>query len=120
MKVYLDENLTPRIAELLRRRGIDAVSAYEVGNNQLSDAAQLAYAAQHGRCLVTMNIRHFVPLAQNAIQRQAPHAGILLCPSILRGSEISAIAAAIARVARRFPRGLGEYDVLYLEASRTP
>lgn len=114
MKVYLDEDLSPRLAERLRRRGVDAVSAFEVGNVQLSDREQLAYATQEGRCLVTRNARHFVLLGRDAIRRQEPHAGILLCPPSLRGSEIRALADAILRVAKQFPKGLGGYDVLYL------
>ncbi len=114
MKFYLDEDLSPQIAERLRKRGINAVSAFEVGNVQLSDREQLAYAAQGGRCLVTRNVRHFILLAQEAIRRQQPHAGIILCPPSIRGFETGAIVAALTRLAKRFPRGLGDYDVLYL------
>ena len=41
MKVYLDENLSPVIAELLRQHSLDAASAQDVGNAQLDDRAQL-------------------------------------------------------------------------------
>jgi predicted nuclease of predicted toxin-antitoxin system len=114
VKFYLDEDLSPRIAEDLRKRGIDALSAHDVGNVQLSDREQLAHAAREGRCLVTRNARHFVVLSQEAIARQEPHAGIILCSSSLQGFEIRAIADALARVAKRFPKGLGGYDVPYL------
>ena len=114
MKFYLDEDLSPRIAENLRKRGVDALSAHDMGNIQLSDREQLAFVAREGRCLVTRNARHFVVLSQEAIARQEPHAGILLCSPSLRGSEVRAIADALARVAKRFPKGLGGYDVLYL------
>jgi predicted nuclease of predicted toxin-antitoxin system len=114
VKFYLDEDLSPRIAEWLRKRGIDAVSVFEVGNVQISDREQLAYAAREGRCLVTRNVRHFVVLSQEAVRRQEPHAGIILCPASIRGFEIRAIAAALIRVVKRFPEGLGGYDVLYL------
>lgn len=114
MKFYLDEDLSPRIAERLRKRGIDAVSAFEAGNVQLSDREQLAYAAQEGRCLVTRNVRHFILLAQEAIRRQEPHAGIILCSPNIRGFETGTIVHAVTRLAKQFPRGLGEYDVLYL------
>jgi len=114
MKFYLDEDLSPQIAERLRKRGIDAVSAFEAGNVQLSDREQLAHAAQGGRCLVTRNVRHFILLAQEAIRRQQPHAGIILCSPSIRGFETGAIVHALTRLAKQFPRGLGEYDVLYL------
>jgi len=112
LKLYLGEDLSPRVARLLRRRGVDAVSAHEVGNLQLSDWEQLAYAAREGRCLVTRNARHFILLAQEAVRRQEPHAGLVLCPLRFRGSEVQALVAALVRVVKRYPEGLGEYDVL--------
>ena len=114
MKFYLDEDVSPKIAERLRKKGIDAVSAIEAGNIQLSDREQLACAARNGRCLVTRNVRHFIVLAQEAIRRHEPHAGIILCPPSMRGFEVKSIADALTRVAKRFPGGLGEFDVLYL------
>jgi len=119
MKLYLDEDLSPHIAERLRKRGIDAVSAFEVENVQLSDREQLAYAAEAGRCLVTRNVRHFVVLAREAVRREQPHAGIILCPSSIRGIEIRIIVDALTRLAKRFPASLDEYDVLYLTPSGT-
>jgi predicted nuclease of predicted toxin-antitoxin system len=110
----LDEDLSPRIAESLRKRGIDALSAHDVGNVQVSDREQLAYAAREGRCLVTRNARHVVVLSQEAIARQEPHAGILLCSPSRRGFEIRTIVDALARVAKQFLKGLGPYDVLYI------
>lgn len=118
MKFYLDEDLSPQIAERLRKRGIHAVSAFEAENIQLSDREQLAYAAQAGRCLVTRNVRHFILLAQEAIRLQQPHAGIILSPPSIRGFEIRALIDALTRLAKQFPQGLGEYDVLYLSSQR--
>lgn len=114
MKFYLDEDISPKIAERLRKKGIDAVSAIEIGNLQLSDREQLACAAREGRSLVTRNVRHFIILAQEAIRRQEPHAGIVLCPQSMQGFEVKGTTDALARVAKRFPEGLGEFDVVYL------
>jgi hypothetical protein len=114
MKFYLNEDLAPQIGARLRTKGIDAVSALEVGNTQLSDRDQLRYAAREGRCLVTRNVRHFVILAHDAIRRQERHAGIVLCPPSIRGFEVAKIAEALTRLARQFPKGLGEFDILYL------
>ncbi len=80
MKFYLDANLSRRIAERLRQRGHDAVSAQEVGHLELSDPEQLAYATAEGRALVTKDVGHFIKLSRDAIASQKPHAGIILCP----------------------------------------
>lgn len=114
MKFYLDEDLTPKIAEALRKKGIDAVSAHETGNIHLSDPEQLAYAGREGRCLVTRNARHFVLLAREAIQHQAPHAGILVLSPRFTGAEIRTLVDRLFRVAKRYPKGLGPYDIFYL------
>lgn len=114
MKFYLDEDLSPRIAEALRRHRLDAVSAHEAGNHGIADREQLAFARGQQRCLVTRNGRHFVELAREAIQRQQPHAGIVICPSRVRGDEVGRIAVALTRLAERYPEGLGDYDVVFL------
>ena len=115
MKFYLDANLSPKIAELLRRRGFDAVSAFEVKKAQSSDQEQLDSAAREGRCLVTKDARHFILLSQQAVRRHVPHAGMILCPPSMRGDEFGAIADALIQVADRYPAGLGGYDVIYLD-----
>lgn len=114
MKFYLDADLSPRIAELLRRQGFDAVSAHEVGKPRIPDKEQLAFAAQQDRCLVTRNSRDFLDLSREAVSGKVPHAGIILCPPSIRGSEYRAIADALTRVASLYPGGLGGYDLLYL------
>lgn len=114
MKLYLDEDLSPRIAERLRTQGIDAISAIEVGNIQLSDREQLAFATREGRSLVTRNARHFIVLGRDSIQRQDPHAGIIICPPSIRGSEVTEIVSRLVRLAKRFPKGLEPYDLIYL------
>jgi predicted nuclease of predicted toxin-antitoxin system len=114
MKLYLDEDLSPQIARRLREAGVDAVSAIEAGNVQLSDREQLQYAAAEGRVLVSRNVRHFIVLAKDAIARQEPHSGIVLCSSRWRGFEIVRIVTALRRVVQQHPAGLGPFDVLYL------
>ena len=114
MKFYLDANLSRRIAERLRQKGWDAVGAQEVGNLEISDAAQLAYATAEGRALITKDIGHFIKLSRDAVASQKPHAGIILCPRSLTGTEIDTIAERLTAIGERFPGGLGGFDVLYL------
>ena len=115
MRFYLDENLAPAIAVGLRKRGIDAVSAHEVGNIGLGDTDQLAFAArQRRRCLVSKNARDFGRLGHAAVDQGHPHAGIVLCPPRMGGGNVGVIIGALMAIAGRYPAGLGEYDVLYL------
>lgn len=113
MKLYLDENLSPRIAEHLRARGLDAVSAHEAGNTQLTDVAQLRYATGQSRAIVTCDAADFVVLATEMIAANADHAGIMLVSSGFRTDDFTAIADSIEQAARRYPDGLPGI-VLYL------
>ena len=106
MKVYLDEDLSPAIAELLRQSGIDAVTAHEAGNVQLDDRAQLAYAARDGRAIVTANVVDFIELAHDAVATNTEHAGIILVPPSFRGDEFQEIADAIFETLTPYRDGL--------------
>lgn len=106
MKVYLDEDLSPAIAELLRQHGMDATSAQEVGNVQLDDHAQLTYATREGRAIVTANVVDFIELAHAAVASNTEHAGIVLVPSSARGDEFQAIAAGIVEALKPYHGGL--------------
>ena len=113
MKVYLDEDLSPVIAARLRERGIDVTTAQEVGNVQLDDRAQLAYATREGRAIVTANVVDFIDLAHEAVATNAEHAGIILVPSSFRGDEFRAIADAIVQALKTY-RGCLRGLVVYL------
>jgi predicted nuclease of predicted toxin-antitoxin system len=78
VKLYLDENLSPRLAEILRARGLEVVGAYEVGNAELDDRAQLASATREDRAIVTCDIPDFTVLAADALAANTQHAGILI------------------------------------------
>jgi predicted nuclease of predicted toxin-antitoxin system len=60
--LYTDAHITLALVKALRDRGHDVISAHEVGNSDLSDPVHLAYAAAHGRVILTFNGKDFVPL----------------------------------------------------------
>ena len=72
IRLYLDENLTPKIAEQLKLRDIDAVSVRELGTLGDSDESHLEQATRLGRVLVTSDI-DFLRFAAEGI----PHPGII-------------------------------------------
>jgi hypothetical protein len=76
--LYLDEDVFPTLAVVLRGRGYDVMSAHEVGMRQKSDEDQLRYAISQGRALLTFNTRHFAPLAKAYFDARREHFGIIL------------------------------------------
>lgn len=114
MKLYLDEDIPVAIAGALRRTKIDVLTTEEAGNKQTSDTAQLVFATTNGRCIVTRNVKDFVDLAEQAVQQQRPHAGIILISSAYRGTEIRRITDGVLKIIRANPGGLEEYGVRFL------
>lgn len=117
MKVYLDEDLAPTIAGILRQKGIDAISAHDVPNLHLDDQAQLTYAIAEGRAIVTANVGDFRRIALEAVAANKQHCGIVLVPSSFDGNEFQAIATGISDVLEQYPQGLTG-TVIYIRRRR--
>lgn len=114
MKYYLDEDLSPKIAEILRRRGVDTISAHDVGMVQVSDLKQLEYAAAHGRCLVTRNRDDFITLTVQFFNEHRHHFGLLIVPHSFPGNRFNVIAKALAKHASNHPKGMASYGIDFL------
>ncbi len=78
IKLYIDEDLTDRLAVALRSRGYDVVSAHEVNMRGKVDKEQLEYATKHDRVILTRNIKHFVNLEREYYKNGLPHNGIVV------------------------------------------
>jgi hypothetical protein len=76
--VYLDEDVSVLVGELLRSRGVEAWTARDAGNLGLSDAAQLEYAASREMTVLTHNRGDFETLHQRYLAQGLTHWGIIV------------------------------------------
>ena len=80
--LLLDEHVRPKLGEILRQRGYDAIHVLDVGRTGKNDAEQLAYAVSQQRAILTHNIRHFRLLNQQYHKEGRQHFGILLSTQV--------------------------------------
>ena len=90
MKFYLDENMSPKIAEIMRSLGAEAVSAHEVAMVGVADEEQLDFAARQGMCLVTFNRNDFIELSRLYLDSGRAHSGVIIVPHTFRGGRFQA------------------------------
>lgn len=116
LKYYLDADLSPIIAEVLRKNGVDAVSSYEAGTGSWDDESLLDEAARLGRCLVTRNRDDFIKLTVRFFHDLRPHCGVVIVPHSYPPDAYSSIARSLAAYARSHPEGLSAYACVFLPA----
>ena len=94
LKLLLDENLSPKVAEWLRLAGIDAVHIRDRGLLEASDREVLEKAYTEDRILITANVGDFLKLAR----ARDLHAGIVLLDDggLLRDEQMEIILRAHA------------------------
>lgn len=97
--IYLDADVHPLVARILRDRGFDVASAHEVGHHQASDREQLDFAVAHRRALVTFNVADFVGEARNYAREGLDHNGIIVSDQV-----------DVGEVLRRLTKVLGRYS----------
>jgi predicted nuclease of predicted toxin-antitoxin system len=114
VKLYLDEDISPKVSEILRKKGMDAVSAHETGMLEASDVEQLAFAAAEGRAMVTRNRDDFITLTVQFFNDLKPHSGLIIVPHTISGSEFSKLAALLMKHSKEHPQGLEAYTIEFL------
>ena len=75
--LYLDEDVNVLIADLLRARGFDAITARDAEKLHATDAEQFAYAVSQARTLVTHNRTDFEELVQTYFDSGQVHYGVI-------------------------------------------
>jgi len=115
MKYYLDEDMSPTVAEILRKYQVDAVSTHDVKMAQSSDREQLEYAAVEGRSIVTRNRDDFIRLTVQFFNDLRPHCGVLIVPYSIPGDKFRLIAEALKKYAITHPSGMEPYTIDFLK-----
>jgi predicted nuclease of predicted toxin-antitoxin system len=82
LSLYLDEDVHPDVAPVLRGMGFDVVTTIEMGNKGASDNDQIEFAIQENRTLLTFNVRDFVLLYDFLYDEGRKHAGIVVSSQI--------------------------------------
>ena len=77
-RLYLNEHLSPRLAEQLRQYGFDVTSTFESGMGEADDDEQLAWAVSEQRVIVTFNHKDFAVRHERYITKGKAHWGIVL------------------------------------------
>ena len=78
VRLYLDRHIKIQLAEDLRARGYDVLTTQEAHLDTASDEAQLQFATDDNRAILTFNIRDFAPLRQAWSAAGKAHAGIIV------------------------------------------
>ena len=114
MKLYLDEDISPKVAVILKKKGMDALSAHESGMLEASDEEQLAFAAADERAMVTRNRDDFITLTVQFFEALKAHKGLIIFPHTIPGSEFSKLAALLVKFSKQYPKGLEPYTIEFL------
>lgn len=76
-RVYLDEDVSVLLAELLRSRSVDAVTARDEKMLGKSDEEHFQYACTHQRTIITHNRVDFEHLYSSAVEKSIHNYGII-------------------------------------------
>ncbi len=77
-KLHLNEHISPRLADQLRKHGFDVTSSQESNLLSEPDDKQLEFAATERRAIVTFNVRDFLALHEKYLLEGREHWGIIL------------------------------------------
>lgn len=78
VELYLDEDVSVLLADLLRARGFTVVTTQEAGQLGQNDVSQLEYAISLNKTLLTHNRADFEALARQYFSQGRRHYGIII------------------------------------------
>jgi predicted nuclease of predicted toxin-antitoxin system len=113
-KIYLNENLSWRIAKALREYGYDVVSSYDLGMNTEEDEVQFDFAVSEERAILTNNFGDFVRLCDEYITLGKDHYGVILTTKCTIGTTIKRLRKLLENITAKQMKNqilwLNEFD----------
>jgi len=99
VKLLLDENVSPKVAVVLRREGIDACAVRDRGLLEATDPEVFDKAFEEDRIVVTANVDDFEEIASAC----ELHAGVVLLErgDLLRDEQIEIARQVVAAIMQR-------------------
>jgi hypothetical protein len=117
VKLLLDEQISGKVAQRLRKQGIDAVAvAEEVSLRGLSDPDVFEIAQAQGRAVITYNRDDFEAIVRECAGQGREHHGLVVVhPVRFPSRDFARIANALKRLAEG--DALGRSFVVWLQAA---
>jgi len=117
IRLYFDHHIKLQLAEELRLAGYDVLTTQEAGLETATDAAQLVFASQQNRAILTYNIRDFAPLHEQWMTEGRMHAGIIVSQQ-LGSRQYGLLRQRILRLLNEVTAEQIQNNLLHLEQFR--
>lgn len=98
MKLYVDADVTPKLAHALRQRGYDVLSAHEAGNADAADLEQRAFAVTEDRALLTCNSGDFTAIFEDYWYADRAHNGVIVSEQLEFGEMLRRVVRLLDTV----------------------
>ncbi len=105
LRLLLDEHVSPKVADLLLKDGIDTVAVVATPLAQSDDLTLLRAAVLDGRIFVTYDHSDFAEHLAALAKEGSAVPGVVFVPATIRTSDFSGLAGALARLSRRIEAG---------------
>lgn len=117
MKLLLDEQISAKVADALRKRGHDVIAASaDPALRGASDPDLFDVAQVQRRALVTFNIADFVAIARERAELSREHHGLVFVhPTRFSSADFGALIATLAKLLAAPP--VGSSFVVWLQPS---
>jgi len=101
ISLFLDEDNHAALSTILQKRGFDVIHAQELNRKGRPDSEQLRYAAQEERCVLSFNIKDYVLLHNEYVQKELDHWGIIVSNQLPIGETLRRLLTVLQRYSRK-------------------